>query len=210
MTRAFSIAGNILFGVFALVLAATVLGLTILPPVLHYQTYVVLSGSMEPAIHTGSVIVATAAAPESLHVGDVITFIRPGDQENITHRIIDVKDGAQGPTFVTKGDASGAPDQGEVHYDHLAGKVRVSVPLLGYAFKFIGSPSMRFLFIVVPGILLLGSWLWEVWRPETKSSIAGVELSASMSPGGSKPQKGGPQNLDMGIPADAAAVPLRQ
>lgn len=210
MTRVIFILGNVVFALVALAIGGVILALTVLPPVLHYQTYVVLSGSMEPAIHTGSVIVATAAQPEALKVGDIITFIRPGDQENLTHRIVDIKQNAQGPSFVTKGDANGAPDQDAVRYDHLAGKVQVSVPWVGYAFKFIGSPTMRFLMIVVPGILLLGSWLWEVWRPERKLKDPDVQLSSSMSPVASKPLAAAAQNLELGMPADAAAVPLRQ
>jgi len=210
VTRTLSFLGNLVFAAVVLAIGACILGLTILPPLMHYQTYVVLSGSMEPAIRTGSVVVATASPPEALKVGDIITFIRPGDQENITHRIVAVNSTAQGPSFVTKGDANSAADDGAVRYDRLAGKVRLTVPFIGYFFKFIGSPNMRFLMIVVPGILLLGSWLWEVWRPEPKPKAPGEQLSASMTPGPSKPPTVNQQNLELGVPADAAAVPLRQ
>src|SRR5438445_7469167 len=108
--RILSKVGNALFTLFVLGLGAGILALTVLPPLLRYQTYVVLSGSMEPTIHTGSVIVATAADPAALQVGDIVTFVRPGDEENVTHRIIEIKGSPQGRSFVTKGDASGAPD----------------------------------------------------------------------------------------------------
>lgn len=204
--------GNALFGIGALVIGFTILALTVLPPVLRYQTYVVLSGSMEPAIHVGSVIVAVAVDPESLKVGDVITYVRPGDQENITHRIVGIKGGAGGRAFTTQGDANGAPDPGDIRFDRLAGRVRTSIPYLGYVFSFIGSQQMRFLFIVVPGLLLLGSWLWDIWKPAPKEKPQPEEVSGSMASGPSVPPTlpNSPGEFTLGVAADAAAVPLRQ
>ena len=212
MTRLVSFFGNALFGLGALVIGATILALTVLPPVLRYQTYVVQSGSMEPAIHVGSVIVATAVDPNSLKTGDIITFIRPGDQESITHRIVGINGGPNGRTFVTQGDANGTPDQGEIRFDRLAGKVQFSIPYIGYAFGFIGSQQMRFLFIVVPGMLLLGSWLWDIWKPAPKDKPASEELPPNMASEPSSPGKLPKNQADfpLGVAADAAAVPLRQ
>src|SRR5579862_4663081 len=68
----------------------SLLALTLLPNVLGYKTYVVLSGSMEPAIHTGSVLMALPVPPESLKVGDVIVYNRSDVNESVTHRIISV------------------------------------------------------------------------------------------------------------------------
>src|SRR5690349_6684253 len=101
--RLLTVAGNALFTLVVLAMAAVIVGLTILPTVMRYQAYVVLSGSMEPNIHTGSVVVSTAVDPSTLKVGDVITFIRPGDSESVTHRIIQIKGSTQGKSFVTKG-----------------------------------------------------------------------------------------------------------
>jgi signal peptidase I len=205
-------AGNAFFALVALAIGGLILALTILPPVLGYQTYVVLSGSMEPTIHTGAVIVATAVDPNALEIGDIVTFLRPGDQESVTHRIVGIKGTAQGKTFVTRGDANGVEDQGEIRYDRLAGKVTFSIPYLGYFFKFIGSPSMRLLFIVVPGMLLLGSWLWEVWRPEPKSKQPDEQVPAGLSPalsaGPARPLT--QHELGLGSAADAAAIPIRR
>lgn len=196
----------------AVVIGGGVLALTVLPPVLRYQTYVVLSGSMEPAIHTGSVIVATAVDPAALQVGDVITFLAANQQENITHRIAGIHGDAQGHlSFITKGDANGVQDQDEIRFDHLAGKVTLTIPYLGYFFKFIGSSSMRLLFIVLPGLLLLGSWLWEIWRPEPKPTLPAEELPAGFAPVSSPTlAMADRHSTDTRISADAAAVPLRQ
>src|SRR5579884_1948921 len=166
MARPLQRLGNVFFSLFLAAVAAVVLGMTVLPPILRYQTYVVLSGSMEPTIHVGSVVVATATNPDDLKIGDIITYSRAGEQETVTHRIVQIKGSAQGKVFTTQGDANGSPDLGDIRFDRLAGKVQLSIPYLGYAFSFMGSPTMRLLLIVVPGVLLLGSWLWEIWRPD--------------------------------------------
>jgi signal peptidase I len=205
--------GNVLFGIAAVAIGGGLLALTVLPSLLRYQTYVVLSGSMEPTIHVGSVIVATAVDPKSLQVGDIITFLSSSQQENVTHRIVGLHGDAQGRvSFITKGDANGVQDQDEIRFDHLAGKVTLTIPYLGYFFKFVGSPSMRLLFIVVPGMLLLGSWLWDIWRPESKDLDADEEIPASMAPapltGPSRPARN--RELGLSSAADAAAVPIRR
>lgn len=212
MGRVFRVVANGLFGLIVALIAFIILALTVLPPVLRYQTYVVLSGSMEPTIHIGSVIVATAVDPNELRVGDIITYQRPTDKESVTHRIVQIKGSADGRAFVTQGDANGTPDLGDIRFDRLAGKVQMSVPYLGYIFNFIGSPTMRFLFIVVPGILLLGSWLWEIWRPDPHGKGADRELAGSMAPAPSEPaqMRTSKARKSLGMAADAAAVPLRQ
>jgi len=167
--RTLRITGSVLLGFLMSVVLLGVVALAILPPVMHYQTYVVMSGSMEPAIHTGSVVVAVAVPPDSLQVGDIITFSRAGDQESITHRIVTIKGTASEWAFVTKGDANGAEDPGETRFDRLAGKVVYVVPFLGYIFKFFGSSDMRWVMIVIPGLVLLGTWVVEIWRPKSNS-----------------------------------------
>ena len=69
--------------------ALAILSLTAGPRVLPYQTYFVLSGSMEPTIPVGSVIVLLPASAEELGNGDVITFGRPDHSETfVTLRIV--------------------------------------------------------------------------------------------------------------------------
>ena len=203
--RLLKFAGNALFALLTAGIGIVILGLTVLPNVLRYQTYVVLSGSMEPTIHTGAVVVAEAVNPNSLKVGDVITFLRDGDQENVTHRIVSIKGSAQGRTFVTRGDANGTDDPGEIKFDHLAGKVTMSIPYLGYFFKFIGSPNMRILFIVVPGLLLLGSWLWDLWKPAKKPEDTVLPAAPQQSHSDASARVSS-ESLDMA----PNAIPLRQ
>ena len=72
-----------LLGLLCLVLIAT-----LVPPLLGYQRFVVVGGSMEPTIHRGSVIFDEIVPVEDLRPGDVITYVPPGHTTPSTHRII--------------------------------------------------------------------------------------------------------------------------
>jgi signal peptidase I len=114
----------------------------------------VLSGSMEPAIRTGSVVMVKPAA--EYRAGDVITF-GPATRQKppTTHRIIEVKEGEGGPSFVTQGDANNAPDSREVRPREVIGKVRLSAPYLGYAVTAAQKPYGFLLIIVLPALLII-------------------------------------------------------
>ncbi|MBV8085558.1 MAG: signal peptidase I [Chloroflexi bacterium] len=157
-----NIASAIAMGVAIL----SLLGVTVLPSVLGYKTYTVLSGSMEPAIHTGAIVVAKPVKPSTLQVGDVIVYNRSDVSESVTHRIVQRHDDGGKPTFTTKGDANSAPDAWTVQYNgDTAGRIVLSIPLAGYLFHGLGSPQGRTLFLAVPVIVLAGMWLWHIWKP---------------------------------------------
>ncbi|MFI5268329.1 MAG: signal peptidase I [Chloroflexota bacterium] len=158
---------NVLSAGLTLVAVLLLVGLTAVPAALGYKTYVVLSGSMEPAIKTGAVIFAQAVAPTSLKVGDVIVYNRTDIEERVTHRIVEMNDVSSGkPTFVTKGDANGAPDAWTVQYSgNTAGKVLFSIPYVGYVNHALETPQGRMLFVIVPVLVLSIMWLLQIWKP---------------------------------------------
>ena len=53
-----------------------------------YQTFTILSGSMEPAISTGDLVFDERISAADAGVGDVITFPEPGTRRLITHRLV--------------------------------------------------------------------------------------------------------------------------
>ena len=188
-------AANVIAVAMAAAALASLLGVTLLPNLLGYKTYVVLSGSMEPAIHTGSVLVALPVSPDSLKVNDVIVYNRSDVSESVTHRIIQVnQDGAQ-PTFMTKGDANQAADAWTVRYGDTAGKIVLAVPLLGYAYQGIASPQGRLVFLVVPVLVLWLLWLAQIWRPELRLDRAEHELPPGMAPAAVTPSQPAPNLL---------------
>jgi len=109
-----------------------------------YKLIVVLSDSMNPSLSVGSLAIAKGVPQEVLSVGDIITY-HPLDGRDtlVTHRISEKN---TDNSFLTKGDASNAPDSNPVLYEEIVGKVVFSIPFLGYVFSFIKTP---------PGIITL-------------------------------------------------------
>ena len=208
--------GNAVSIVFMLAALVLLLGMTAVPSLANYRSYVVLSGSMSPAIPTGAVVLAATVSPTTLKVGDVIVYNRSDVQERVTHRIYNIKEGGAHPTFTTKGDANGAPDTWTVQYPNdTAGKVVMSVPYVGYVYTILGSPQGRLVFLVVPVVVLSLMWLWQIWRPRTTVPHIEVEVPRSIAPAADA----SPARLTSPPSAPAAAaqattkppaIPLRQ
>lgn len=120
---------GVLLAGFVLVLAA----LVVVPRLLGWAPLTVLSGSMEPTIPTGSQVVVSPVDPDRLEVGDVITVMPyPENPTLVTHRIVERTETANGPSFVTHGDANDVVDPWEVTERQIRGEVRYWVPGAGY------------------------------------------------------------------------------
>lgn len=149
--------------VVAIGLALLMMGL---PLLLHMQRYVITGGSMEPTIHRGAVIFDRVVPVSTLRVGDVITFLPPGHERQVTHRIIAIERGEDGqPLFKTQGDANEDPDPWLVHLAST-GQARYSfqIPYLGYGLVMLATPSVRMLVLAVPAFLIGVSLLLGVFK----------------------------------------------
>jgi len=153
--------GRVLLGLVCLVLIAT-----LVPPLLGYQRFVVVGGSMEPTIHRGSVIFDEIVPVEDLRPGDVITFVPPGHTTPSTHRIVSRElDAERSWLFRTKGDANAAPDaQPFVLERPVQARVAFVIPYLGHLFMALGTQTVRMALIVVPAVLIALWMLAGVWR----------------------------------------------
>lgn len=129
----------------------------IAPSLFGYESFVVLSGSMEPALSVGDLAVVAPVRTESLMVGDIITYrqVRRPDVL-VTHRITAIGLDEQGRLkFETRGDANNTSDQVLVDSKSVLGRVAYSIPKLGYLVEFSKRPEGRFLLIGLPGLLLV-------------------------------------------------------
>lgn len=117
-----------------LALLAVLAALVVVPRVLGWAPLTVLTGSMEPTVPTGSqVVVAPVDDVAALEVGDVITVMPfPDDLTLVTHRVVARTDTADGPSFVTQGDANDVADAWEVTETQIRGEVRYWLPVAGY------------------------------------------------------------------------------
>jgi signal peptidase len=155
-----------LFTTIGMTLAIGILALTVGPRFLPYQTYTVLSGSMEPTLPVGSVIVAVPARGEELKTGDVITVANPQHAGAlVTHRIVAIENGPQGRSFTTKGDANSAVDSWVVPGSGSGWRYSFAIPYLGYVLSALQSDLGRLFLLIIPTVLLGGLMLIEIWRP---------------------------------------------
>ncbi len=126
------------------------------PELFGYQFKVVLSGSMEPTFNTGSIIlVEKLNDTKNLTENDVISF-KQGENEIVTHRIIEVVNNEDSVYYRTKGDANEDPDMNAVVAENVVAKYSgITIPLVGYFLNFASSPLGTGLLLIIPGILLI-------------------------------------------------------
>lgn len=126
---------NILTSIILVCMLASA-GILLVPHLLGYQPYSVLSGSMEPQYHVGSLVFVKPVGPEEIKLNDAITFTLPGKEKTVaTHRVIAIDSTAK--TFTTKGDANDVSDE-PISYDRLVGRAaKFSVPYFGWLSIFI-------------------------------------------------------------------------
>jgi len=175
------IAYYIIVGLLCLI--AVFLIISILPITGNFKILTVLSGSMEPSIHTGSVVIVKSAPSASsgqatYKIGDVITF-GLGTKTPTTHRIQDIKVQAGQETYITKGDANKTPDAKEITRKDIIGKVRFSIPLLGYVVSFVRKPLGFMILIIVPAIAIIMDEVKKIYT-ELKTKKQGQHKNAEL------------------------------
>ena len=125
------------------------------PKLMGYQTYDVVSGSMEPEIPVGSLVLVKDTEPSEILQGDVIAFYSPsGGDAVVTHRV--VENDAERGEFITKGDANEQNDMNPVPYYNLLGRVEKHFPVIGGIMVGLttGMGKIYLLMILAAGVIL--------------------------------------------------------
>lgn len=123
----------------------------VLPKLIGWQSFVVLSGSMEPTYHVGSLIYVKPVSPQEVRAGDPITYHMPDETTVVTHRAVRID--TQKQCFYTKGDANNTEDGSATPFSRLIGKPMFSIPALGFAISFIN--TKQGFILAVTGIVCL-------------------------------------------------------
>lgn len=160
---------NVLLKAFlAAVMMLAVIALLLLvvgPRVLPYRVDVVASGSMAPTIPKGSIVVLRPISADKVTIGDIITFYPPDHSQLVTHRVVAIADTADGPAFVTKGDANPLPDPWNLPATGSGWHCVSHFPYIGYLMS-VGGLSLGPLSVIDVPILALGlTMLIPVWLP---------------------------------------------
>jgi signal peptidase len=149
------------------VLVLALLGLQLGPLVLPYRVFTVLSGSMEPTLPIGSEVIDIAVPAARIHVGDVITFPHPRlPGAYVTHRVVAITSGTEGPTFETKGDANGIRDPWTLKPDGTVLRVVADVPWLGYVLNWLSGPQAHLALVALIVVAAL-AFLAQLWGRRT-------------------------------------------
>ena len=113
---------------------------------------VVLTDSMYPTIESGDLILCKKAEPAEIKAGDILSFFDPdgNGKSVVTHRVIEIVDGDDGPAFITKGDANNVADRSMVPAALLVGRYEKRIPGLGKAVLFTQTPTGLLLCILLP------------------------------------------------------------
>ena len=102
-------------------------GAVTVPKLFGYETYEIISGSMEPAIPVGSLVFVQPIAPEDAQPGEIVAYLS-GDSV-VVHRV--QKNQLVEGQLITKGDANAEEDINPVSYGAVIGRVRLHVPVAG-------------------------------------------------------------------------------
>lgn len=130
----------------------------LIPKVLGYGVYAVLSDSMEPTYKEGSIVYIKKESPSKIQTGDSIMFRMSEESKALTtHRVIEVD--VDKELFYTKGDANEGADAMPVSFERLVGKAVYSIPYLGTYAEFIQSVTG-----IITGVTLfiLSLLLWGI------------------------------------------------
>lgn len=149
MARVLNIISTVLI-VIVIALAVLLVGVRFV----GFDTYVVLSGSMEPVHKTGALIYVRDVDPLEVEEGDVITFESGTSETLVTHRVIEINGEGSDKQFTTKGDANAEADSQPVPTSKVKGKVLFSIPYLGYVANYIQNPPGLY-FAAGAGVILI-------------------------------------------------------
>jgi signal peptidase len=139
----------------------------IVPALLGFNRYVIVSGSMTGTYDRGSIVYDREVPVSDLGVGDTITYAPPaGSEDVVTHRLYRITRNPDGnEVFQTKGDANATPDPWHFTLDQAKqDRVAFSIPYVGYAFAALGDPRLRLFLLGVPAVVIALMVLVGIWR----------------------------------------------
>ena len=179
LRRKASAAARVLLG-FTLIITLCAVVVVAVPQVIGAdESYVVTSDSMSPEIEGGDVVIVTERPPERIEEDDVITFAPPGDDDRrTTHRVVEVQEEDSQLQFLTQGDANDAVDPAPVPADRVIGEVTLTIPYFGRFVAFAQTTIGIVSLIILPGLALVGTELWELKKGMDESETDDSDDSA--------------------------------
>ena len=157
-----------------MLLAFALAGIMVLPTLLGYERYVIVTGSMEPTLPVGTIVYDEVVPVENLEVGDIITFVPPpefGIADPVTHRIVRIvvaDEDSSAPderVFRTQGDNNKDPDPWKMVLDGPEQpRVAHHLPQVGYVYMALQVGWVQLLVIGLPAVGVIVYIVVTLWR----------------------------------------------
>jgi signal peptidase len=163
----------------AVLMGGLIVGLVIVPRLFGAEPFTVLTGSMRPLMPPGTMIIVRPVEFTDLRVGDVITYqLESGQAAVVTHRIVSIDIGDDGPRLRTQGDANPSADIEPVRAEQVRGEVWYWVPYIGYVTS-VGSGDGRANIVRVLGGALIVYAVYAVVMGMVRSRRSKAEASTT-------------------------------
>ena len=173
MKKALTAVSNVLL----IMLAAYIVLMKICPEkinnILGYQTFVILTDSMEPVIPTGSaVLVKNLKDDEEPKEGDIVSFRvdRLGEDAVFTHYYRGTETEEDGSTrYLTQGATAERPDDYITHRQDIIGTYVFHIPYVGRIVLFLKSPFALIELGIIMIIMIIYQLLWDKFDKEEQA-----------------------------------------
>ena len=137
---------------------------------LGYQTFVILTDSMEPVLPTGSaVLVKNLKDDEEPKEGDIVSFRvdRLGEDAVFTHYYRGTETEEDGSTrYLTQGATAERPDDYITHRQDVIGTYVFHIPYVGRIVLFLKSPFALIELGIIMIIMIIYQLLWDKFDKE--------------------------------------------
>ena len=140
---------------------------------LGYQTFVILTDSMEPVLPTGSaVLVKNLKDDEKPKEGDIVSFRvdRLGEDAVFTHYYRGTETEEDGSTrYLTQGATAERPDDYITHRQDIIGTYVFHIPYVGRIVLFLKSPFALIELGIIMIIMIIYQLLWDKFDKEEQA-----------------------------------------
>ena len=171
--------GNFIFGLFALALLAYIVSMRFLPErlkdIVGYQTFVILTDSMEPTIPVGSLVVSkNEEENQEISPDTIISFHvdRLGDDVIFTHYFKKKEVDESGKErYYTQAENADRYDDYKTYREDILGTYMFHIPYAGKVVQFLQSPFALLELGIILIILLIHHLLWNKFDREEKAQM---------------------------------------
>lgn len=178
MKKALKCLVNIIVFLLAILLAAYIIGMHFFPDqlkdIVGYQTFVILTDSMEPTIPVGSIVlVKNIKEDQKIAEDTIISFHvdRLGNDSVFTHYFKKKEIDERGQMrYYTQAENADRYDAYATYREDLLGTYVFHIPYAGRFILFLQSPFALLEFGIILFIMIIYSILWDKLDQEEKSS----------------------------------------